>query len=367
MAPEEGRNSIPFEPLRRAVARLFRAAGAGRRNALLVAEHLVDSSLRGVDSHGVMRVPQYLEAISRGEVVASSQPRVGRRHGSMIVIDGGRCLGPVGGEFAARLTASAAHRSSVALVVTRQMGHAGRIGAYTEKLAAAGLVGLAFCNSPRHGHFVAPHGASEGRLATNPIAFAFPAGREIVSADFATSAITEGAVRLLHARGADAPPETLIDAHGQAVRDPGVLYTEPRGSILPLGGQTSGYKGFALGLLVEILAGTLAGSAVEDSSLIGNNLTLIGVDPDAGPGRGQFSALAAGLIEYIRSARPINPARSVMAPGEREARTLEIRRKSGVPVDNYLIEVLLDWGMLLKCRLPELAAAGRGLVNASPL
>jgi uncharacterized oxidoreductase len=155
-------------------------------------------------------------------------------------------------------------------------------------------------------------------------------------ADFSTSSMAEGVLRLLRDRGLPAPPDTVIDAQGMPTTDPHALYANPPGALLPLGGMRLGYKGFALALLVEVLAGTLAGDAILDRTLVGNNLTLIGIDVHATAAAAQFHALADQLVQYVRAAAPIAPDGTVLAPGDKERHTRAIRRQQGIPVDAFV-------------------------------
>jgi uncharacterized oxidoreductase len=193
------------------------------------------------------------------------------------------------------------------------MGHTGRIGAYPEIIAAAGMVGIAVCSGPRHGHWVAPFGGREGRLATNPIAYAFPVRSGLpVVADFSTSVVPEGVVRSLKHRGLPAPEGALRDAEGRATNDPSVLYLSPKGTIQALGGAF-GYRGTALGILVDVLAALLADDDTDDIARDGSNLAMIAIAADdAFPGR------AERMANYIRSSPPLVADRPVMLPGERE-------------------------------------------------
>jgi LDH2 family malate/lactate/ureidoglycolate dehydrogenase len=193
------------------------------------------------------------------------------------------------------------------------MGHTGRIGAYAEAIAAAGMVGVAVCSGPRTGHFVAPFGGLDGRLATNPIAYAYPSadGAPVV-ADFSTSVAPEGVIRSLLHRGLKAPPGALRDAEGRPTDDPAALYATPRGAIQPLGGAT-GYRGTALGLLVDVLAALLAGDDADDPARTGSNLAMLAIATGDG-----FAGRAARMGRYLRASRPIDPARPVLLPGERE-------------------------------------------------
>jgi uncharacterized oxidoreductase len=307
-------------------ADLLVSAGARADAARIVAQHLVESDRAGVPSHGVMRIPQYLEQIASGEIDPAATPARERSSGAHVRVDGKRSFGQVAAAFAVDAAVEAARASGVAVVTVRHTGHAGRIGAYAEQLAEARLLAVVYCSGPRSGHWVAPFGGIEGRVATNPIAYAFPAVGGAVVADFSTSAVPEGVIRRMRELGLPAPQGSLQDASGRPAHDPDALYAEPPGTILPLGGERFGHKGFALGLLVEAMATLLTGDDTVDGSRYGNNLALVAIAVDPG-----FEARAATLAEYVRSARPADPARPVLMPGdpERRARAAE----NGVPVD----------------------------------
>jgi LDH2 family malate/lactate/ureidoglycolate dehydrogenase len=206
-----------------------------------------------------------------------------------------------------------ARATGVAMANGHHLGHTGRIGAYPEALAQAGVIGLAVCNGPPSGHWVAPFGGRDGRLSTNPMAMAWPVGGEApVVADFSTAAAPEGVIRVLRERGAEAPDGCLRDAAGRPSRDPNTLYAVPRGAIQPLGGAL-GYRGTALALFVEVLTTLLNGDAVDDGSRKGTDMTLLAVAPQSG-----FGQLARGLSDHIRASPPLDPARPVLMPGDRE-------------------------------------------------
>lgn len=313
---------------------LLEAWGVPNREARLTARHLVESNLVGVDSHGIMRLPQYIDLIQQHDIDPNARIVLSEDRGSIVAFDAHYALGPAAVWDAATIAIERAAKHGIALALVRNSGHAGRIGAYTELMAASGVVALAFCNSPIYGHYVAPPGAREGRLATNPISYAFPTTDGPVVADFSTSSMPEGVVRLLRDRDRQAPPDMLLDADGQPTTDPNALYADRRGVILPLGGSVNGHKGFSLGLLVEILAGTLAGDAATDPTLKGNNVAFIGIAIDATPARAAFANLAGQLVDYIHSAHAIASDTKVMVPGERERRMRSARLQSGVPVDD---------------------------------
>jgi hydroxycarboxylate dehydrogenase B len=297
--------------------RLLAAAGASEENARTVAEHLVGSDARGVRSHGLLRVPQYVAELERGEIDGRATPTVSAPLPGRIRIDGRRAFGQVSAQLAVGEAAAAAARLGVGLASTSRSGHAGRIGAYTEELTRHGFAAVAFCSGPRSGHWVAPFGGLEGRLATNPISFACPTDGDPVVADFSTSTLPEGVVRRLRDVGEEAPPGSLQDAAGEPTRDPHVLYDEPRGTILPLGGEAFGHKGYALALLVETMTTVLGGEDTADPERFGNDLTLLAVAVDSGT-----AASGASLARYLRATTPVRPDRPVLVPGDVERAAL---------------------------------------------
>lgn len=294
---------------------LLVGSGARPEDADIVVSHLLEADAMGLRSHGVIRIPQYLDEIAVGSLDPHGVPVVDRLKPGRAAVDGGGTFGQVVGARIATTAADLARQTGIAIVTGRRMGHTGRIGAYPESVARSGMIGVAVCTGSPSGHWVAPFGGREGRIATNPIAFAYPAGPSgPVVADFSTAATAEGVIRSLHHRKLDAPAGWLRDAEGRPTTVPGTLYGSPRGSIQPLGGDL-GYRGMALGLLVEVLGSILAGDAVDDQQRSGSNLTVIAIEPDHG-----FAMLAAGLSDHVRSSPPIDANRPVLMPGDREQR-----------------------------------------------
>jgi LDH2 family malate/lactate/ureidoglycolate dehydrogenase len=294
-------------------AQLLAAAGAPPKHARTVALHLVDAEMCGARSHGLQRVPQYAAEIAAGEIDPSAEPAVDGG-GARWLVDGRRGFGQVAGAAAVECLRSTVGELGLAFVGVHNTGHAGRIGAYVEALAAEGMVAIAVCSGPRSGHRVAPFGGIEGRLATNPIAWAAPrAGEAPLVSDLSTSSTAEGQIRLLRALGRSAPNGALQTATGEPTDDPAALYTSPPGTLQPLGGEVFGHKGTGLGLLVEVLATLLAGDDPTDAQRVGNNLALIGIG-----GGDDLAARVAGLAAYVRSSPPRRGVSAVLLPGERE-------------------------------------------------
>jgi uncharacterized oxidoreductase len=344
-------DSPPVRVPRAALAAFGRAllasAGAPPAHAQVVVDHLLEADAMGLRSHGVMRIPQYLDDVAAGATDPAAVPTVDSPAPGRAAVDGNLGFGQVVGMAMAAEAVRLAGTTGVAFVTGRRMGHSGRVGAYAEAIARQGLVGVVVCGGPRSGHRVAPFGGLEGRLATNPIAFAYPSeGGAPVVADFSTSVAPEGVIRSLLHRGLPAPPGALRDAQGNPTADPAVLYADPAGAIQPLGGAV-GYRGTALGILVDVLAALLAGDAAEDEARAGSNLAMLALATDAG-----FAGRASRMGDYLRSSPAIDPARPVMLPGERERQAVLHAADGPVPVDGPTWAAMLQAGAAADIEAP---------------
>jgi hydroxycarboxylate dehydrogenase B len=317
LSPESGGERVNPDSMLGFARGVFVALGATPDNASIVARHLIESSRMGLNSHGVMRIPQYVSDIDKGDLAPGTSPVVVSNRGGRIAIDGRHAFGQVVGVAMATAAAGAAKEHGVAFVTGANMGHTGRLGAYVELIAREGCFGLAGAGTSRsaEGNWVAPFGGREGRLSTNPLAYAFPvAGDDPIVVDMATSTTAEGVVRWLRKNGRQAPPGTLRDADGRPTTDPDVLYRNPRGTIEPLGGPNYGHKGTAIGLLPAVLA--LLGADDPDWAFQAGGMSMLAVG--AGP---HFADEARWMADYIRSTPPIEPEHPVMMPGDRERAT----------------------------------------------
>ena len=325
---------------------LFTAAGTGEYEARAAVASLVTSSLMGHDSHGVLRIPEYLDGIAAGAIVADAPLEVQRTGPTTAVVDCGQGLGAIGAEQVVRAAIEIAREQRTACVITRRCNHVGRLGAWVQLAADHGLVALASCNSPAHGHLVLPWGGREGRLATNPIAYAIPSGGDPIVADFSTSVAPEGKLRFYRNQAKPVPDGWILDAQGQPTNDPNKFYGPPYGGILPLGGA-AGHKGFALSLLVEILGSALAGVSRQDPINWSNGVWFTAIDPGAFCPPAEFRRLVDETIAYMKSSAPAPGFTEVLVPGELEFRTKRRREQEGIPVDPTTLEGLRKHGRRL--------------------
>src|SRR6476646_6849643 len=295
--------TFPPTQLESFAARLLEAGGASPEESQLVAASLVDANLKGYDSHGVMRVPYYVQAIKDGEVVPGAELTILDDGPSRIVADGNWGLGQVQAMRLIKLLAGKAHSGGLGLGTMMHSGHIGRLGEYCEKTAANGLVSMLMVNSHGGAVRVAPPGGKAPRLSTNPLAIGVPLGNAPLVLDFSTSATAEGKDRVKKIAGQQCPEGWLIDNEGRPTCDPNTLYGNPPGSILPMGGAQA-YKGFGLGLMIEILTGALSGGNVAKTVPYpkkGNCVFILLIDPARFGGTDHFQSEIGQLVDYVKS------------------------------------------------------------------
>lgn len=309
---------VGLAPLTELMRRAFIEVGTPAGDARMVADEIAMANRLGVHSHGVLRFPQYIRDVQDGLIVPAAEIRTLDRTSNTAIVDCGHNFGQVGAFGALRVALEIAADSRIACVVTRRSNHVGRVGAYVEAAARSGFVCVALVTTSPRSHMVAPFGGREGRLGTNPIAFAAPTPDEPIVADFATSVFSEGKVRIAARGGSRLPEGATIDLDGRVSDDPSTFYGATRGALLPLGGG-AGYKGMALGILAEILAGQLAGEEATDAKRPANGLFLLVIDPGAFIETTDFAGRVGRLRDYIRTSAATG-SDPVLVPGDREIR-----------------------------------------------
>lgn len=336
--------TVPPAPLTEFAAHLLQAGGLSAEESALVARSLVAANLRGHDSHGVMRIPFYLDFLKKEWVVADARFEVQKKSPSMLVADGHWGFGQTQARRLMEHLIDMGLQHGVAVGTMVRSSHIGRLGEYNEMAADAGLVSMVMVNTHGVARRVAPPGGKEPRLGTNPLAIGVPCSSGHLLLDFGTSATAEGKVRVKKIAGQKCPDGWLLDADGNPTNDPEKLYADPPGTIRPMGGDQA-YKGFGLGLMVEIFAGALSGGLcirAKPETQNGNCVFMLVVDPEHAGGAEHFAVEVQQLCQFVRSCPTIDPNGEILLPGDPERRTLAKREAEGIPFDDG------NWNQLLK-------------------
>jgi uncharacterized oxidoreductase len=329
--------SIPPDALQRWVADLWRAAGSAEDEARLTADHLVLANLSGHDSHGVGMVPRYVQSWLAGELQLNQHVTVRSDSGTMLALDGRRGMGQVVACEAMQFAIERARAHGVCVMGLRHAHHLGRVGHWAEQAVAADLVSIHFVNAMSQ-PIVAPYGGREGRFVTNPFTVGIPVpGREPLLLDFATSAIAMGKVRVAHLAGKAVPADALLDAAGRPTEDPAVMFPapgQPAGALLPF----AKHKGYALAMVVEVLAAALTGGETTRPANLGyrygvwNNMLAIVFDPRRLGAADAFGHEVREFVEWVQSAPLQAGADRIRMPGDPERETRR-ERAAAVPLD----------------------------------
>jgi len=334
--------TVKPEVLTKRIIALFQACGVSAGEAQIVTEHLVDAEACGVVSHGLLRVPQYIEAIIEGRVRPGAVLRTVSETVSTAVLDGQSGFGQVMARQAMELAMEKANHTGVGVVTLANCAHTGRLGYYTERAAQKGMAGLMLVNSGGGGQWVAPFGGTAGRIATNPLSIAVPtASGDPLVLDMATSVAPEGKIRALLTAGALIPMGWVIDHAGRPTTNPADLYGPPRGALLPFGG----YKGFGLSMLIDALAGGLSGAGCcrdLQAPLQGrtDGVLLLALDIRAFCPVALFQEMVSQLVQHVKSSPLGKEVAEILVPGEREARQRRHGAQEGIPVEDATWQLL---------------------------
>src|SRR5690242_11078794 len=325
--------TIPAADLERLTVEIFAARGVPRDDADWIARLLVRANLRGHDSHGVIRVPQYCAALASGHLNATPKIALVVNTPSVAVVDGDFGFGQVVARRGTELAIERARAHGLAAVALRRTSHLGRLADYAEAIAQAGLIGMLWANA-KSGLNVAPWGGSGKKLGTNPHAIAIPGpnGAVAMSHDFASSVWAEGKLRVKFNRGEMVPPGIMLNGRGEPSTDPKQFYGDPPGSLLTAGA----HKGYGLSLAIEILGGILSGTgaASAEKDKFANGTLIVALDPARFMAPGEFHAQVQALFTWVRGAAPTAGGGEILVPGEPEARTERTRRAEGIAVED---------------------------------
>jgi LDH2 family malate/lactate/ureidoglycolate dehydrogenase len=351
---------VDYQELHAAVTACFTARGLPYPRAALAATALCYGDLTGLDSHGVANLGRlYLPLFDSGRVDFAADPRILTDLGACALVDSGRALGLWAAAEAMDLAVARARRHGIGLVSVRNATHLGCAGFHAARAASAGMIGVVASNCGGQ-RIARPPGGALAMLGTNPLSVAAPAldGHPFVL-DMSTTVVPTGRIRAAARHGERVPEGWLEDRDGKAVTDP-AAFDSGDAYLRWLGGEpeTGAYKGFGLGLVVELLAAVLPGAALgpAPAALEGDGRPH-GTDDDIGflalaiaPGllhsESGFRDAAQSLFGTLLACPPLDVDAPVRYPGWWEAERARVRRHAGVPLPHALHAELVDLGVL---------------------
>lgn len=325
------------EQLQTIAVRVLQGAGAAAEEAQTVANELAGANLVGHDSHGVMRLKQYVDYIEQGHIKPGATVELVIDKPGIAVLDGGGNFGQVVATKALDIATARARESGTFTVLCRECNHIGRLGSYTYQAALRGFFAVMAVNAPGPGGVV-PWGGLDRKLGTNPISMAAPWEDEAIVLDMTTSATAEGKVRVSLQKGESIPDGWVIDNQGNPTNNPADLYGDPEngvapGAILPLGGPM-GFKGYGMSVMMDLVCGILSGAGIARNDVPPgtNGVWLYLVDIQQLMTTEQYRSVLDRYVDYIKSSRKIPGTEEILMPGEIELRRQAGRREQGIDV-----------------------------------
>lgn len=332
------------------VTSLLCRCGVSASDAAVVSGVLISAELRGIPSHGLLRLHDYISMLRKGRIKPDARPRILHEGPSTVTLDGDNGLGPVVANHAMKLAINKASKAGTGWVAVQNSNHFGIAGYYAMQALSHKMIGLCMTNA---NPLVAPTFSASGLMGTNPLAVAIPAsGEPPVVIDFATAAIARGKVDLLHKNGLTIEAGFLQDAEGQSSTDPGILTRG--GAILPLGSNRKfgSHKGYCMASVIDIFSSVLSGA--NFGPFVPPSVSWLPLK-DKLPGKGTGHFFGAMRIDAFRpaedflksmdlwintfkNATPAAGHERVLIPGDPERAAEQKHKKTGIPLQNKVKE-----------------------------
>ena len=319
-------------------SRLFVSRGMAPEHAAQVADVLVWADLRGVDSHGVERLPSYLSLIERGQMNPKGAPRLEDVAPALFRIDADRAAGPVPMIMAVDEAARRARTFGVATGLVCRSAHTGAVGYYAQRAARQGFVAIVMGSGPP---LMAYHGARAASLSTSPLSIGVPGGPDgAIVLDMATSVASNGKLKQAQREKKPIPLGWALDAQGAPTTDP-----MQAAIALPIGGP----KGAGLGLMFECVTSVLAGAPLLANMLGPGNKPFhmqsemfIAIDASRFRAKDDYERDVAALADVIKSLPRTEESEAIRLPGERSEGEARRRERNGVPISPRLRAQLIE-------------------------
>lgn len=331
-------------------ASCLKALGVSDKDAKFVSDSLVQTSLWGIDSHGIARLPHYMNRISSKSINPTPKTKVENTGPCTANLYGDHGLGIVVVGDATEEAIALAKKNGVGVVGVRDSSHCGAIGIYGRMIADAGLIGITFTHSDS---FVAPHRGHDKFLGTNPICITVPStDGPPICLDMATSAMPFNYIMNARNENKNIPSDIAYNQNGDPTENPHDV-----AALRPM----AGHRGYALAFMIELLCGPLNGmpyglniSSMYEDLKARRHLGsfVIAIDPMRFFGGVNFAATAAAMAKDARAQQVKNPEEPVLAPGDDQYEKEKIRLKTGIPVEPGLQKQMTEWSEKLQVEVP---------------
>jgi ureidoglycolate dehydrogenase (NAD+) len=337
----EDERRFPHAVLVRVVADIFQRSGTSADDARLLSDHLVRADLRGIHSHGVMRVPNYAARLAKTAINPAGRPHIVKERAGALVIDGDNSMGQIGGTFAMARAIERARTTGVCVATVGHSNHAGAMEYYVRMAVDAGMIGIATTNAIPT---MAPWGGIDKLVGLNPLAFGFPAGEERpLVLDIALGATAHGKMQIYKQKSAAIPAGWAFDDQGRPTTD---IDAALKGLVQPIGGHKGIGLAISAGILSTLLCdagyGTESGSMVDGPRFGRDGQFYMALDIAAFEDVERFQRRMDGIIREYRSTRLADGVERVYVPGEIEDSIERRNRRDGVPLNEETIRELVE-------------------------
>jgi uncharacterized oxidoreductase len=315
-------------------------AGATEEEAAIITEVLVDTSLRGIDSHGVRAITRYASELQSGKIQSEAPIKVLRDGPTSAMWDAGVAIGFVAGTKAMDAAIQKARRYQIGSVGYMGTGHLGALYYYTTQAVNEDLIGIVLQRGAAHR--VAPYGGVEGRLGTNPFAMGIPAGEERpLFLDMATNAVATGHFLTMRIRGQPVPDGWIIGREGQWVHEyDNAAVDDGRIAPVSFGGVTNEYKGYGIKVILEALCGAIGVGCSLDEK--GFGCLFMAIDPSAYCDIQDFKTRVDSMIRHVKSSSKRGGFQEILMPGEPELLEKEKRLQEGIYIDDVFWKSIVN-------------------------
>ena len=320
--------TLDADHLRDISKRAFVKAGVGQTVAEQVVQLLIQANLAGHDSHGVVRIPSYVNAVRNGRVDPNASIDVLDDGPTFTRLKGNRAFGQVALSKAVDVALEKSAQSAMSMVSVYEYSHCGQLGAYAARIAAEGCVGMLFLGKQRGS--VVPTGGKKGRLYQNTLAIALPSDGDFpVVLDMATSVAPFGKILVKRARNEQCPEGWLVDEDGNPTTDPFTDLSGGKGGLLPLGVPNAGHKGSGLTFVMGILATALSGANES-----GEGTLVVAINPAIFGDKDSFMQQVSACVDYMQDTEPADGVDRVIVPGQRSYEETEQKKREGIFVED---------------------------------